>query len=886
MLRARYWVYIFLLWLIFLLLYVLTLQALATLSGTFILTEKRMSAVAGSNKEEAEIYKYPVSGLNYGSGLRFGITNQHGQFKYRAGKPIQIKLGATELGFIEGDTEVDHTTLPNSENIFTLLVALDEDGDRKNGIQITQQSLPGKNYFIDLTLPPKQFKATLIRELAGKGHFTITTNKGKKVGVSGLEYTSGVENGQTSTNGHFSYQYNKKITFRINNIIIGTLEGGKNLSPTNFNDPIGKNLRQYLYTLDKDNKPENGITLSPIADAINIDFSIAEEKFEIELAKALSKHNLYPKSTFSPSIGINLEAAQAEADNVGQAMPFVDIFRTARPFNEFSDKTIQYDNDGWPTIIPDQQKAYTILLQNLPKNAIPYGQYTVLYDGVGTLAYDGLAKRIAFAANKDIIHIHPDNSSVNQLIVRITKTHPTNPIRNIRIIMPGGICEGLPYLHVNNESECEAGRYRSFADLLKDRNNIVFNPDYLRLIRNFKVLRMTDLMGVKQPPPIACNVFRGEDYQDCIQQPLRWEKRSKMTDAVWGGSHRTDSNQKHGVPIEVLVELANQSHRSPWFSMPHNATNDYIEEFANYVYNHLDPHLKIYLEYSHEPWNDKLWAARYLRLKGREMALDDDKNPFREGFRYYATRAVEIFQIWEEYFDDDPNTNTSSNSTDNDTTNQQKRPARLINILSSQQNAPNLSANLLRYNETYQYVDALAIAPYFSMCANRQHRACKNEKKIPLLLPTIDSLDTLFKALKNNHDPYALPATINYIKQQAQVAKKFNVQLFAYEGGQSLTVNWNDKKHTQKEKETQLALLKKANGDPRMADLYNILLQEWKTAGGALFTVFTLPQKPYRLGAWGIKTHLNQPRTEAPKYNAIMQFQEQQGLCWWQNCSD
>jgi hypothetical protein len=866
MLRPRYWVYLFLLFLVFILLFVLTLQALATLSGTFVVTEVRMESTVGSNKEHPVIYEYPVSGLNYSSGLRFGITTQNGLFKYRSGKPIQIKLRAIELGYIEGNEKTAHTTLPNSQNIFTLLVALDADGDRKNGIQITQKSLPDKNYFIDVSMPEKAFRKKLINDLAQKGRFTLTTNKGRKVSVSGIEYISGVEDGQTALSGRFTYQQNKKITFRINNTIIGALEGKAELSPMSFNSPVNKNLLQYLYTFDKDNNPDNGIVLSSLANSIKIDFTLAEEAFELALAKALSKHTLYPNSTFSPSIGINLEAAQAEADNVGQPMPFVDIFRTARPFREFSDKSIQYDEDGWPIAIPADKKAYTILLQNLPKNAIPYGRYTVLYDGIGTLAYDGLAKRVDFSANKDIIHIHPNNSTINQLVLRITETHSTNPIRNIRVIMPGGICEDIPYLRVDDKNDCAVGHYRSFANLLKDRNNIIFNPDYLRLIRNFKVLRMMNLMEASQRPPVSCNIFRGEDYQDCLKQPSHWGQRSKMTDSVWGGSYRTDATKKHGVPIEVLVALANQSNRSPWFTIPHNATDDYIEEFADYVYNNLNPHLKVYLEYSNETWNERFWGARYARLKGRELALDNNKNPFREGLRYYATRAVEVFQLWEEYFEDSEN--------------------RLIKIISSHQSAPNLSTSILRYNNTYKYVDALAIAPYFHMCSNRKHRACKNgiSSPIPTLLPDISTLDNLFKALNNKNDPYALPATIRNIKQHAQIAKKFKVKLFAYEGGQHLTVDWQDKEHTKKEKEQQLVLLEKANEDPRMANFYQTLLQEWKLAGGALFTSFTLPQKPHRWGAWGIKTHLNQPRKNAPKYDAIMHFQEQQAECWWSNC--
>jgi hypothetical protein len=336
-----------------------------------------------------------------------------------------------------------------------------------------------------------------------------------------------------------------------------------------------------------------------------------------------------------------------------------------------------------------------------------------------------------------------------------------------------------------------------------------------------------------------------------------------MSDAVWGGSHRTDATKKHGVPVEVLVSLANTVKADPWFTMPHNADDDYIEEFADYVYDKLDTDLKAWIEYSNETWNGRFWGAYYVRLQGRVMQLDKDKNPFREGFRYYSKRAVEVFKIWEESFEG---------------------ADRLVRVAGSYQNSTDLSKNILEYENAHLHMDALAIAPYFHACSTRQHRDCKNMIAIPKLLPEVETVDEVFDALQNTADPYGIPAAVKLIKQQAEVAKKYNVQLVAYEGGEHLAVDWSDKERSKSEKEALNKVYAEANNDPRMGLLYSELLENWKNEGGTVFNIFNMPQTWHRWGSWGIKTHLNQPREEAVKYDAIMKFQEQHEHCWWDKC--
>ncbi len=58
-----------------------------------------------------------------------------------------------------------------------------------------------------------------------------------------------------------------------------------------------------------------------------------------------------------------------------------------------------------------------------------------------------------------------------------------------------------------------------------------------------------------------------------------------------------------GMPVEVMVKLANKLNVDPWFCLPHLCTDDYVTQFATYVRDHLNSNLVAYYELSNEVWN-------------------------------------------------------------------------------------------------------------------------------------------------------------------------------------------------------------------------------------------------------------------------------------------
>lgn len=596
------------------------------------------------------------------------------------------------------------------------------------------------------------------------------------------------------------------------------------------------------------------------------------------------------KLGFTPSLGINLESPQAEADMIGQSQPFVDIFRTARPFPEFSCQTVEYDQYGWPTRIPDDcgaEKARTVMLQSLPLGAVPFGKYTVLYSGHGKIAYGGSARLIESYPDQgyDVIFIDPEmQKKTNRFVLTITQTDPApNHLKNIRVVMPGGIC-GNDMTHlVMSKNSCINNDFISFVDILhENRNKIVFNPDYLYFLKDFRVLRMMNFMEASPRRPNRhyiplCENLSEAAYLNCVTQPFDWSHRATMDDATWGGSFRTSVTKRYGVPLEVAVALANQLNIDPWFNIIHNADDDYVRQYASYVRDNLNKNLKAHIEYSNETWNTGFWGAHYTQAMGYKNSMDKPIYPFRDAdysarVRYYSKRAVEIFKIWEQVFGG---------------------TERLVRIVGSNQTSTPTSKDILEYKNAYKHIDALAIAPYFYGCWDREAEQCQDTALIPEILSEVTSLDEVFRIFNHQYrpdkkdfrqrgDPYGIASILNLIKRQANIAQQFGVDLYAYEGGQHLNVRWRDDFEAYGAEDAHLRkIFEQANRDQRMKQLYLQLLKGWKDAGGKLFVLFTMPQTFHKWGSFGIKEQLNAPRKDSPKYDAAMTMQEQVKQPWY-----
>jgi len=505
------------------------------------------------------------------------------------------------------------------------------------------------------------------------------------------------------------------------------------------------------------------------------------------------------------AIGMNTN----EIQHVDAGAPFVNVFKMAMPFKDAKKLThghVQFDKDGWPRDLKGGQ-AGSYMIHWLPQGTLPEGHYTVLYDGEGQLAYEGDAKIVHSSPGRDIIDIRAGKDKYIQVSLIIKRSEPRNYLRNISVLIPGGICANNPFKRVNSANQC-AGNFQSFE---KYHKQIIFNPDYLRFMKDFKVIRMMNISGI-------------------TRNPIRhWNQMNQMSKATWAGYEGA-----RGAPLEVMVKLANVLNRNAWFNLPHAADNDFVRRYATYIRQHLRPNLKAYIEYTNEAWNTAFLQTHYTKQMGTKLRLDPDPN--QAGHKYYSQRAVEIFKIFTQVF------GGSSRQ-------------RLVRVMGAWSANRHLAPVVMEHKSAYKHVDAMAIAPYFFV-----------HKKA---LGHINSVPSVFKLLEDDKkNPYSMNHVYKMIGQQADLAKKYGVKLIAYEGGQHLTAPG-----TKSTKQHPNPYLIGANRAHPMEKFYINFLKNWdRITNGGLFVAFSAPRTCQFYGCWGIKEHLNQPNNKAPKYRALQKF--------------
>jgi len=444
-------------------------------------------------------------------------------------------------------------------------------------------------------------------------------------------------------------------------------------------------------------------------------------------------------------------------------------------------------------------------------NRLPEG---TVEDGFFTVLYDGEGE--IFYGNDARIVVHRPNKDIIE--IKAGKDHILNASLFIKKTTPDNYIRNIRILP-------EGGVCKGFPHIRVKTAAACGAIPYLAFEENEdKLLFNPDYLAFMKD----FQVIRFMNMSGMTRNPVeKWDDRNKPEKATWGGKYGS-----RGAPVEIMVALANQVKANPWFSMPYKASDDYVRKFGEYVKKHLDPDLKAYIEYSNEVWNPIFIHHDYAIQQGLKEKLDKKKSP--AGYKWYSKRSVEVFKIWEDVFGGQE---------------------QLIRVLGSWASNQSMSSLILSYNDAYKHTDALAIGPYVSA-----H---------PKVLRKAKSVDDVFKAMMDKNSKWGMKSIISYIQKQSKVAHSFGVDLVAYEGGQHL-VDWN----TRKVDEHPNELLYAANRDPRMGIVYDELLREWRKAGGKLFVAFSAPRIYSWYGSWGIKEHIRQPRSDAPKYDALLRYLE------------
>jgi hypothetical protein len=553
-------------------------------------------------------------------------------------------------------------------------------------------------------------------------------------------------------------------------------------------------------------------------------------------------------------IGTNLADVTPFSNNY----PFIDAYKNSRVWTAYAgSSSVNVDANGWVKSVKPGQGLFTQLF-NATDGKYPKGDYVLLYDGEGNLSPGDDAVTVSApvkTGNTTRQVIRVTQTTNKGISLGLTFVNPSNYVRNIRVIMPGGGCSGNIAIYAVSPAGCSgAGSYVPFEQLYKTRT---FHPLYLNNLKAYSTLR-----------------FMGMMYTNGSTEG-NWYNRPKVTDATWA--------TRKGVPIEIMVSLANTLDADPWFNMPHSANNTYVQEFAKLVKAKLEPGRKVYVEYSNELWLDRrpkynsppnpessqfdyavnqgaslVTASECSRANAVASTLGTGCKILKQQ-RYQVKRSLEMFSLWQQNFG---SITRVLSSTTLDT-----RISSLGNVNTNE---------LLKYQDAYKKIDALAIAPYFGDFIYDAN--IRNEIK------TKYAASRNFTGYFNRLNGELLQWMRNDLTEQKTIIDSYNaklpvgskkVALVAYEGGQILSIE-NDALFDP----TVARFYQDLNRDPRMKQVYLNYFGLWRNVGGQLYNHF------FNAGAWsagqsyGALEFLSQPRSQAPKYDAILTF-IQQNPRWW-----
>ncbi|MCB9594117.1 MAG: hypothetical protein H6719_15390 [Sandaracinaceae bacterium] len=515
-----------------------------------------------------------------------------------------------------------------------------------------------------------------------------------------------------------------------------------------------------------------------------------------------------PPRVWSP-LGTNLDGPF----DWSEANPFIDAFRLSRgwtsapaEFQPDDEQPIDVDEHGWIRSLGPHQIVRTGVLWDV--RHVRGGRYSVLWDGDGELATHGGAHRhiVEQTPGRMIVDWDPERDGLG-FGLTIVRTDPADPVRNIRVIPPGGACREDPARF------CEqSGDGCACLSFLEHHEALRFHPDFLATLGSYGVLRFMNWQMTNG------------------SEEATWDDRPRVDDARWSD---------HGVPPEVLIDLANRLDAHPWLCVPHRADDGYARELGRLVRAQLDPALTVRVELSNEVWNGIFPQWEHARQEGLRLGLGGPERDLTLAQAHWqARRSIEVWRAFDQGFGD---------------------RSRTVHVLGGFVFNPWLSGVMLDFETTARDMDELAIAPYFGSLYNGDQRDEVVNGGVSFVLDDAErTLDEVLQSAREN----------------AELARPHG-RLVAYEGGQHVVAVGE----LTRDEEAQ-AILRAANRDPRMGQLYWRYLHGWREVGGTLMVHFVNAGGWNDYGSWGALEYARQDPTEAPKALALERF-ARTTRPWW-----
>ncbi|MDC7221646.1 MAG: hypothetical protein PQJ59_17065 [Spirochaetales bacterium] len=488
------------------------------------------------------------------------------------------------------------------------------------------------------------------------------------------------------------------------------------------------------------------------------------------------------------------------------SLVFNDVMTTASPMityhGDYWDtklfQEMEIDENGYPMYLPQPTSDGENSKARFLVNNYYYGRYRVFYEGIGTLSGSHLQ------SDNEGYYIDFTGDGENCWI-NITTSQKGNHLRNIRII-PDGFTP---------------------ADLVNGSLSI-FIGSYMEGLKGFHALRFMDWSGTNN------------------SKQVYWEDRVTKEYYTQGGYL--------GASFDYAIDLCNELQADAWVCVPHMASDDYIIQQAQLFKDNLNPHLKIYLEYSNEVWNGMFEQALWIQNNASyppavDSYVSEDLAEIHSGDDMLTEKSAymmaRLFTLWEQVFGDEMEN-------------------RVVRVATSQHAVPDKSRRILGYlfNEDNPFgavgCDTLAVGGYFGY-TTENHQAWLRKGET---LTNEDIYRDVYYTFLNQ--------SYHWTMGSAGIAHEYGVDYMVYEGGQHMNpfqakVDWN-----------YSDIFFDFQKNERMYDLYihNFNLHMEENIDCELFMAYSyISPRRYRYGSWGHLESLSQvggSYEDAPKYRALL----------------
>jgi hypothetical protein len=510
----------------------------------------------------------------------------------------------------------------------------------------------------------------------------------------------------------------------------------------------------------------------------------------------------------APEMGVGMNLGMV--NDWTHSWVFRDAFKLARTFTTRSLNTTTWefgyngppamDDDGWVTSVPadtvnelGETTTYWADSILFSQGGNPAGIYRAEWIGNGEITFG--ATLVETGTTEDgRSYALLDVSEDQTLYIRIGDTNPDDYIRDIQLFMPD-----------------HAGQSLEMDNWQPGSDESPFYPLFLERLQPFETIRFMQWQRVN-----------ADDRDVLTADDLR-----PASHANQGSTSRSSYN---GVSMEYQVELVNELGADGWFNMPHQADDDYVRTFAEYVRDNLHEDGVAYVEWSNEAWNYAFgfeangWVQEQMEL------------PENEGLSFtdvWAQEARRDLAIWSEVF--------------------AGQEDRIVRVAAGQQNNAWLTGQLLE--SMGGEFDAVSSTSYSGLGRSNLDWITEDTTQ-----------DDVIDWVLENSVPWSLQTQSAHIDQAEQYSQELgrDIQFVTYEGGSHLDAFGTPFQE----------LVHSVQDNPRFREVYEALLHGMNELEVDMHTQYVLTSQgeatPW--GEFGVLHEMDVPLEDAHEYRALVDF--------------